>query len=72
VKPRLLLPNEQAPPPKRIVGSAYSFFAINGVFDECEIPKESYYTIMIHKFDPPPTGHSTAEDFDPVVHLEIV
>ena len=42
------------------------------MFEECEIPNECYSIIMIDKFDPPPIGRSLNEDFDPVVHLEIM
>lgn len=44
---------------------------MNGIFDECDIPQEMYNIIRIDRFEPPPVGHSTNEDFDPVVHLEL-
>lgn len=60
------------PAPKKAGGNTQlALFSVNGVFEENDIPQESYQIIKVEKFDPPPAGHSNEEDFDPVVHLEL-
>ena len=49
-----------------------ALFAVNGYFEDLEIPQEAYSIIKVQKFEPPPLGRSTYEDFDPVVHLEVI
>ena len=46
-------------------------FMLDGEFREDQIKKSDLVPTEIKKFNPPPLGTSTSDDFDPIVHLEI-
>ena len=55
----------------RIIANDYPFFEVHGKFVERVIPEDHKYTVYIDRYEPPPLGLSTKDDFNPLVHLEI-
>lgn len=55
----------------RMIANAYPFFEVAGVFVERPIPDDHKFTVYVDRYEPPPLGDSSPDDFNPLVHLEI-
>lgn len=55
----------------RIIANEYPFFEVLGVFQERPIPESNKVVEYVERYEPPPLGSSSRDDFNPLVHLEL-
>jgi dynein heavy chain, axonemal len=46
-------------------------FLVDAEFTEERIRQSDLVEVKVKAFSPPPMGHSTSKDFDPIVHIEL-
>ena len=54
-----------------VIGVGYPFFEVQGVFNERPISASNKTIVYVDRYEPPPLGTSSRDDFNPLVHLEI-